>query len=51
MAKKDETISGGKGLDALCKHFGIAQEKREKHDALADCKLTAKIYMKLTQKK
>ena len=34
-------------LDALCKRFRIDNSKREKHTALIDCKLLAKVYINL----
>ena len=34
-------------LDALCKRFRIDNSKREKHTALVDCELLAKVYINL----
>ena len=34
-------------LDALCKRFRIDNSKREKHTALIDCELLAKVYINL----
>ena len=34
-------------LDALCKKFRIDNSKREKHSALIDCELLAKVYVNL----
>ena len=37
-------------LDSVLEHFGFApREEEEKHDAIHDCKLTAKIYMELIE--
>tara|TARA_Y100000741_G_scaffold13493_1_gene10695 strand:- start:770 stop:1438 length:669 start_codon:yes stop_codon:yes gene_type:complete len=38
-------------LDALCKRFRIDNSKREKHTALVDCELLAKIYINLLDQK
>ncbi len=38
-------------LDALCKRFRIDNSKREKHTALIDCELLAKIYINLIDQK
>ena len=35
-------------LDALCKRFGIDHQHRQKHSALIDCHLLAKVYLELT---
>ncbi len=37
----------GVSLDALCKRFRIDNSKREKHTALIDCELLAKVYINL----
>ncbi len=37
----------GISLDALCKRFRIDNSKREKHTALVDCELLAKVYINL----
>ena len=34
-------------LDALCKRFRIDNSRREKHSALVDCELLAKVYINL----
>ena len=38
-------------LDALCKRFRIDNSKREKHTALLDCELLAKVYINLIDQK
>ena len=38
-------------LDALCKRFKIDNSKREKHTALIDCELLAKVYINLLGQK
>ena len=38
-------------LDALCKRFRIDNSKREKHTALIDCDLLAKVYINLIDQK
>jgi len=38
-------------LDALCKRFRIDNSKREKHNALIDCELLAKVYINLLDQK
>ena len=38
-------------LDALCKRFRIDNSKREKHSALVDCELLAKVYINLIDQK
>ena len=38
-------------LDALCKRFRIDNSKREKHTALIDCELLAKVYINLLGQK
>ena len=37
----------GISLDALCKRFRIDNSRREKHNALIDCELLAKVYINL----
>ena len=37
----------GISLDALCKRFRIDNSRREKHSALVDCELLAKVYINL----
>ncbi len=41
----------GISLDALCKRFRIDNSKREKHTALIDCELLAKVYINLIDQK
>ena len=38
-------------LDALCKRFNIDNSKREKHNALMDCKLLKEVYINLLDQK
>ena len=38
-------------LDALCKRFKIDNSRRQKHSALLDCELLAKVYIELMEKK
>ena len=38
-------------LDALCKKYRIDNSKREKHSALIDCNLLAKVYINLIDQK
>ena len=38
-------------LDALCKRFRIDNSRREKHTALVDCELLAKVYINLLDEK
>ena len=38
-------------LDALCKRFNIDNSRRQKHSALLDCELLAKVYIELFEKK
>ncbi len=38
-------------LDALCKRYRIDNSKREKHTALMDCELLAKVYINLIDQK
>ena len=46
MARK--MFPGSKvNLNALCKRFNISIEGREKHDAMTDCLLLAKVYIEL----
>ena len=47
-----EKISGAQNsLDALCKRFKIDNSRRQKHSALLDCELLAKVYIELLDKK
>ena len=41
----------GISLDALCRRFRIDNSKREKHTALIDCGLLAKVYINLIDQK
>ena len=41
----------GISLDALCRRFRIDNSKREKHTALIDCDLLAKVYVNLIDQK
>jgi len=41
----------GTSLDALCKRFRIDNSRREKHTALIDCELLAKVYINLLDQK
>ena len=38
-------------LDALCKRYRIDNSKREKHNAVIDCELLAKVYINLIDQK
>ena len=38
-------------LDALCKRYRVDNSKREKHTALIDCDLLAKVYINLIDQK
>ena len=38
-------------LDALCKRFKIDNSKREKHNAILDCKLLLEVYINLADQK
>ena len=38
-------------MDALCKRFKIDNSRRQKHSALLDCELLAKVYIELFDKK
>ena len=38
-------------LDALCKRFNIDNSKREKHNALIDCRLLKEVYINLVDQK
>ena len=41
----------GISLDALCKRYRIDNSKREKHNAILDCELLAKVYINLIDQK
>ena len=48
LVKARKMFPGSKvNLNALCKRFNISIEGREKHDALTDCLLLAKVYIEL----
>ena len=38
-------------LDALCKRFNVDNSRREKHNALLDCKLLREVYINLVDQK
>ena len=38
-------------LDALCKRYRIDNSKRQKHTAILDCELLAKVYINLIDQK
>jgi len=42
---------GQNSLDALCKKFNIDNSKRDKHDAITDCKLLREVYINLLDQK
>ena len=48
---RDKFPGLGVSLDALCKRFRIDNSKREKHTALLDCELLAKVYINLIDQK
>lgn len=49
LAIARETLPGQRhSLDALCRHYGIDNSKRELHGALLDAELLAEVYLKLT---
>ena len=48
---RDKFPGSGISLDALCKRFRIDNSKREKHTALIDCELLAKVYINLLDQK
>ena len=41
----------GISLDALCKRFRVDNSRREKHNAILDCELLAKVYINLLDQK
>ena len=41
----------GISLDALCKRFRVDNTRREKHNAILDCELLAKVYINLIDQK
>ena len=38
-------------MDALCKRFRVDNTRREKHNAILDCELLAKVYINLIDQK
>ena len=48
---RDKFPGSSISLDALCKRFRIDNSKREKHSALIDCELLAKVYINLIDQK
>ena len=48
---RDKFPGSGISLDALCRRFRIDNSKREKHTALIDCELLAKVYINLIDQK
>ena len=48
---RDKYPGSGISLDALCKRYRIDNSKREKHTALIDCELLAKVYINLIDQK
>jgi DNA polymerase-3 subunit epsilon len=42
---------GQNSLDGLCKKFNIDNSKRDKHDAITDCKLLREVYINLLDQK
>ena len=38
-------------LDALCKRFRVDNTRREKHNAILDCELLAKVYINLLEQR
>ena len=48
---RDKFPGSPSSLDALCKRFRIDNSKRNKHTALIDCDLLAKVYINLIDQK
>ena len=48
---RDKFPGSSNSLDALCKRYRIDNSKREKHTALIDCDLLAKVYINLIDQK
>lgn len=48
---RDKFPGSQTSLDALCKRFKIDNSRRQKHSALLDCELLAKVYIELLEKK
>ena len=48
---RDKFPGSDASLDALCKKYNINNSKREKHTAIIDCELLAKVYINLLDQK
>ena len=48
---REKFPGSGISLDALCKRYRIDNSRREKHNALIDCELLAKVYINLLDQK
>ena len=48
---RDKFPGSSNSLDALCRRYRIDNSKREKHTALIDCDLLAKVYINLLDQK
>ena len=48
---REKFPGAGVSLDALCKRYRIDNSRREKHTALIDCELLAKVYINLLDQK
>ncbi len=48
---REKFPGSGTSLDALCKKYNIDNSKREKHNAVIDCELLAKVYINLLGQK
>ena len=48
---RDKFPGSSISLDALCKRYRIDNSKRNKHTALIDCELLAKVYINLIDQK
>tara|TARA_B100000674_G_C37935228_1_gene959945 strand:- start:828 stop:1496 length:669 start_codon:yes stop_codon:yes gene_type:complete len=48
---RDKFPGSGISLDALCKRYNIDNSRREKHNAVIDCELLAKVYINLLDQK
>ena len=48
---RDKFPGSGISLDALCKRYNIDNSRREKHNAVIDCELLAKVYINLLEQK
>ena len=51
MLQEKNSPGAQNSLDALCKRFKIDNSRRQKHSALLDCELLAKVYIELFEKK